>query len=279
MRTLGRLAVVRAWFELIKDCSPPRYAFRMDVAFEDDRLGGGDNEPVRFRVGLKRCEIVVILPRGETKLKVDQRTVRSGQSPANVTIERKTGAVSELKGKGELGVGPSGATGSANMAASAERTRSVTATTNDVVPVLLGTRSRTKENDQSWRVSRTDGAEILQGMLWNANEDGAMFELIDGRAEEVRDREYQTGLHATATVEVRCKREDLEVTDIMLTDPEEKKLMRSLINRNKAMKVAEAFIKQQLRDEGLRVGNIHEGFSDLVVSDLLVALVEENDTF
>ncbi len=117
-------------------------------------------------MGLKKCEIVVVLPRGEAGLKIDQKTVRSGQAPANVKIERRTAASSELKGAGALGVGPSGATGSASMAASAERTRSLTAATSDVVPVLLGTRSRTKENDQSWRVTRTDGAEILQGMLW-----------------------------------------------------------------------------------------------------------------
>lgn len=84
-------------------------------------------------------------------------------------------------------------------------------------------------------------------------------------------------MYATVTVEVRCKREDLEITDIALTDPAKAKSMIYLLNRRKAEKVAEAFIKHQLHQEGLRVGDIHEPFSDLVVGDLLVSLVDCDD--
>ncbi|WP_375264208.1 hypothetical protein [Palleronia sp.] len=276
-RSLGRLAITRAWFDPIPDRSPPRYSFHMDVTFQQERLGGGPNDPVRFQVGLKRCELVVMLPRGEERLKIDPRTIAVGQTTTDVTIRRATSATSEVSAGAGLGVGASGATGSANFSAKAKRSRSVEATSEEILPVLLGTRSESTDGHQSWNIARMDGAEVLEGLLWNANKDEPRFELIDGRPPAVRDREERTGLHATVTIEVRCKRQDLEVTEVSLTDPEESKTFARLTNRRKATKVAEAFIKKKLQEEGLRVGDVHEQYSDMVIGDLIVSLVENDD--
>jgi len=277
-RTLHRLAVTRAWFDLVQDSNPLRYTFHMDVSFQNERLGGGEDDPVRFRIGLKKCELVVVLPRDKDALKIDPRTIASDQSPAYVTIDRKTLASAEMSGSGALDVGPAGMTGSANLAASATRARSVEATTNEVMPVLLGMRSESTDGNLSWSIERTNGPEILKGQFWDAKKDEPRFVVVDQRPIEVREQEARTGLHATVTVEVRCKREDLDITHIELTKPSDIKLMGLLPNRKKSMKAAEAFIKHQLQKEGLSVGDIHEPFSDLVVGDLLVSLVENADS-
>ena len=128
-RTLRQLAVTRAWFDPIAEKDPPRHAFRMDVAFREERLGGGEGDPVRFRVKLRRCEVVVVLPRGEDGLRIDLRTVVSNPTPATVAIERWPTASSEVSGSGQLGVGAAGATGSASLSSSAKRSRSVEAVT------------------------------------------------------------------------------------------------------------------------------------------------------
>lgn len=276
-RTLGQVAIVRAWFSPLPDREPLRYAFQIDVAFQSDRLGGGPLDPVRFRIGLKRCQLVVVLPRGEAGLKIDQRTIVAGNTPATVKITQTIAAASETSGSASLGIGPSGATGSVKLDAAAKRTRSIDAFSETSLPVLLGTRSLSNEGHQAWNISRVDGSPVLEGLLWDANNDPARFELVDARTVEVRKQEEITGLHATITVEVRCKREDLEVTEISLTDPEEARIMARLTNRNKAVKVAEAFIKKKLQEEGLRVGNMSEIYSDLVVGDLIVSLVEHAD--
>ena len=276
-RALGRIAIIRAWFSPLTGLAPPRYAFQMDVSFQSDRLGGGPDDPVRFKVGLKRCQLVVVLPRAQSGLAIDHRTVEAGHSPTTVTISQRIEASSEAGGSASLGVGPRGATGSLSLEAAAKRTRSVEASSEQFLPVLLGTRSLSVEGHQSWNVARIDGIHILEGLLWDANRDAARFELVDRRPVEVQEQEKRTGMHATVTVEVRCKREDLEVTEIGLTDPNQAQVMARLINRNKAMKVAEAFIKKKLQEEGLRVGNINEAYSDLVVSELVVSLVENED--
>lgn len=276
-RTLHRLAVTNAWFDLLKSEGPPRYAFRMDVSFREERLGGEEGDPVRFRIGLKRCEVVVILPRTENRLKISRRSIASGTMPATVILETETTATSAAEGSGSLGVGPSGATGNAGFSASASRKRTVKAKATQSAPALLGTRSESSDGDLSWIITRTDGDEILQGMLWSAKHDEPRFELIDQRPEEVRSKESITGLHQTLTVEIRCKREDLDIKGIELTDPEENKVMSRLLNRRKKDKVAEAFIKKKLQEEGLRVGNISEPFSDMVVGDLIVSLVDSDN--
>ena len=143
--------------------------------------------------------------------------------------------------------------------------------------MLQGTRSRSSDGNLSWTIACTDGAEGLEGMLWDARHDEPRFEFVDLRPIESRLRGERTGLHATRTVEVRCKREDLEIGDVELTDPLGAKWAARLTNWRKTTKAAEAFIKYWLQQEGLRVGDIHEPFSDLVVGDLLVSLVDDDD--
>jgi hypothetical protein len=77
-RALGQLAVTRAWFYPVADTNPPRHAFKMDIVFQNERVGGRPEDPVRFRVGLKQCEVVVILPLGDSCIRIDERTVVSG---------------------------------------------------------------------------------------------------------------------------------------------------------------------------------------------------------
>ena len=276
-RTLQRLAVTRAWFDPVPGADAPRYALHMDVAFQEERLGGGEGDPVRFRVALKRCEIVVVIPLGAKGLRVDPRTIASGQGPATVSVERRLMASSEAEGSVDFALAPAGAAAGVSVSASAKRARELEATTRQSLPVLLGTRSLSQEGDPSWTIKRTDGTDILEGMLWDARQDEPRFELVDRRPIEERDREHRTGLHTTVKVEVRCKREDLEITDIALTDQETVSRVAKWANHKKKAKVAEAFIKHRLQQEGLRVGDIHEPFSDLVVGDLLVSLVDGGD--
>jgi len=276
-KKLGRLAITRAWFDPVADTTPPRHAFKMDIVFTNERLGGGPDDPVRFRVGMKQCEVVVIPPISDPSIRIDERTILSGSSPATVTIKRETEASAEVSGEAHLDLGATGLSSGANVKAAAKRRRVVHASTEEVLPVLLGTRSQSQEGHQSWNIRRIDGTETLEGQLWDAHADGPRFELLDRRPEMARESDKRTGLHPAVVVEIRCKREDLEIVDIDVTDSADAKIMLGLPSRKKAMKVAEAFLKQQLQKECLRVGDIHEPFSDIVVGDLLVSMVDDDD--
>ncbi|TGN55489.1 hypothetical protein E4L95_14995 [Paracoccus liaowanqingii] len=208
---------------------------------------------------------------------IDKRTLVAGHLPTTVTIKQHIEATSKAGGTASMGLGPSGLTGGLAMEAFVSRSKSVEALSEQTVPILLGTRSQSEDGYQSWNVSRTDGAPVLDGLLWDANSEQARFELIDNRPAETREQEKRTGLHPTFTIEVRCKREDLEVTEIGLTSPTDARIMHTLLNRGKSLKAAEAFIKKKLQEEGLRVGDLNEFYSDLVVSDLIISLVENAD--
>lgn len=282
-RTLSRMAVINAWFDPTEVPSGnrerrPRYAFRMDVAFRDERLGGGPGDPVRFRVRLKQCEVAVVLPRGEGDLRIDPRTIVAGASPASVTVSQETTAKARAHGTADLGISASGVLAKMGMGAHVERAHVVTTSRSQILPLLLGERSETHDGHLCWTVRRTDGGAGLEGLLWDARQGEPRFQLVDRRPTEARTRSERTGLHPTITVEVRAKREDLEIDGIELTDPEQRRFSAGLFKRPLAVKTAEAFIARELKREGLRVGDIHEPFSDLVVGDMLVSLVDDGNS-
>lgn len=272
-RTLRQLAVVNAWFDPIPEATEGRYSFHMDVAFQGERLGGGDGDPVRFRVKLKRCEVVVVLPRSEQGLVIDPRTIASS-GPTMVTLSRETNTSSTLRGSVEASGSVAGASAKASAGASGERSTTTKASAMQTVRVLQSMQSRSAEGHPCWVITRADSQVGLEGTLWDPHSE-PRFHILDRRPKPVRDQEERTGLHPTVTVEIRCKREDLEITDIALTDPEKNTRLPFGNGHKKRLKAAEAFIKHQLQLERLRVGDIHEIFSELVVGDMLVSLVDD----
>lgn len=273
-RSLGQIAVVNAWFDLIPDKSPPRYSFHMDVSFREERLGGEPGDPVRFRVGLLQCEVAVVLPAGEAKLVIDPRSIASDQSTATVRRNREHATAKSASGAIRGRFGSSGGSAGASGAVSGNTSTTNTTVIQDETALLLGQRSKTGGGDLSWIVSRADGQGILDQVIWDARAQ-PRFDLIDKRDSAQRDRDARNQLHPTVRVEVHCRSEDLQITDISLTDPDERRGTAIFKNPQKRQKAAEAFIKRELLSEGLRAVNIHDPFGRLIVGDMIVSLVDD----
>ncbi|MEM0961676.1 MAG: hypothetical protein AAGK21_03920 [Bacteroidota bacterium] len=274
IRSLGQIAVANAWFDLVERDGPPRYSFHLDVSFRRERIGGEEGDPARFRVALKECEVVVLLPTGETELRIDRRTIATHRSSRSVERTREQVSSQALQGTAGMEVGPEVFGARANAAAGLERATKETTTSRSEGPPLLGQRSATREGDLSWVISRNDGSDFLDDVLWDAKME-PRFEIVDGRDERVQERDARTQIYPTFTVEVRCRSEDLRIDEIELTDPDERGLLSRLGAPKKRQKAAEALIKRELQMNGLRVGDIHQPYSRLVVGDLIVALVED----
>lgn len=61
----------------------------IDAVFGDARIGGELDAPIRFRLRLKKAEIVVVIPSSEP-LEVQKATVARSQSINSVSIRRRS---------------------------------------------------------------------------------------------------------------------------------------------------------------------------------------------
>ena len=273
-RSLGQIAVVNAWFDPVPSEGSPRYRFHMDVSFQEERLGGEDGDPVRFRVGLLRCEVAVVLPTSRSGLLIDPRTIATDRKGAKITRSRERVDTRSAKGSisSKLGAGRVTAAAEGELGAGRSVTDKIVA--QGETALLLGQRSKTADGDLSWIISRTDGAGILDDVIWDARNE-PRFDVIDRGDVAVREQEAKTNLHPTIRVEVLCRQEDLLIRDIALTDPEESRIAATLSGSKKRRLAAESFIKRKLENEGLPVGKIHDPFGHLVVGDMIVSLVDD----
>lgn len=246
----------------------------MDVSFREERLGGEADDPVRFRVALLSCEIAVILPVGETKLAIDPRSIASDQkcSVVSRSLEHVSGHSAE--GAIALKTDLTGMSGGVEGKISGSKSTTDTVTIRGETPLLLGQRSRTNNGDLSWIITRADGSGVLDQVVWDAKNE-PRFDLIDNRDATLRQNDMRTQLHPTIRVEIHCRSEDLQIKDITLTDPEERKVTALWAGERKRKKAAEAFIKRALLTEGLHAGNIHDPYGRLIVGDMIVSLIDD----
>lgn len=273
-RSLGQIAVANAWFDTVPSNGPPRYSFHMDVSFREERLGGQDGDPVRFRVALLQCEVVVALPTGEAKLIVDPRSIASDKVGGVVSRNREQLSAIGMEGSVTLKGGTTGFTGAVEGKASGSKSNTDTTVTNNESPPLLGQRSLTTDGKLSWIITRADGSGVLDQVLWDAKTQ-PRFALVDKRDPALREHEARTQLHPTIRVEIQCRSEDLRIEEIELTDPDERKSTILWKGNSKRKKAAEAFIKRELQREGLRAGNIHDPYGRIVVGDMMVSLIDD----
>jgi hypothetical protein len=136
---------------------------------------------------------------------------------------------------------------------SANRKLEVSAT----VQFIVVTQSKTTDGHYRWSLEpRT--ARILQGRPWDAVKQPRL-KLIDNR----RDR--SSGIAPTVRVEVRCRREDLEIEDLVIKDENLWEAAKRRAGFRNRMAAAESYIRDRLLADGLDVNNIAEMFGQLTL--------------
>jgi hypothetical protein len=261
--------VINAWFDPLGDVHR-RYSFHANVAFQEERLGSDSAASVRFRISLKRCEVVVILPSDRSTLKADPRTLAMTPPRSPISQERtnKRSRAARIGAKfGFTGGRPDlGITASADGGVSAETSQS------DVqsIPILSTLHGQSKDRHHCWRVSGEYEGKLL-GSLWNAAEE-PRFQVIDQRSAENRELDKERGLPPIASVEIRCMREDLVISEISLKDEEEERAARGKSGHKNRLKAAESYIRTELLKEGLSVGDLSDVFSEMTIAEMIVPL-------
>lgn len=267
-RTLRQLAVANGWFE--NEEGSDRHTLHLNVTFREERLGGDIDEPVRFRVRLKRCEIVVIVLDDENSLSVDPRSVDYTKPDKPAEARRAKTKNDDFEFGGEVLVTSEKPSGKGWLKGKKAKSNSNETSDTQSINILHSLNSRSVDGHPSWMITNAYN-EYLEGSLWDPHEEPRLT-LIDKRSEAARTRHIETGMNPYCRIDIRCRREDLEILEITLRDPERDGFEKQRQDYKVRLRAAESFIKHQLQLEGLAVGDIHEMFSDMIVGDLIVPL-------
>ncbi|WP_421736800.1 hypothetical protein [Caulobacter sp.] len=264
-RALADLVGLDAWKGALD--KQGRFNLHVDVAFGVSRVGGGVEERARFRICLKRAEVVVIVPPTEPAT-VDKATVERDSGGLSVKTQEsyvtRTQAAASARANvtvGAKGGVDAGISAAVNSGADVSATSSATLSRNGTA--LVSGQSQTFDGNYRWVITPAIDGAMLDGHPWDAKQKPRM-KVRDDRSDRARH------LEPTIRIQVRCLREDLEITDIVLKDTKRwQSLVRSPTHRNRVA-AAEAVIRDRLSKAGLFHDPLDEPFSELCLAEVSV---------
>ncbi|HEY1632564.1 MAG TPA: hypothetical protein VGF56_14710 [Rhizomicrobium sp.] len=256
-RAFAEVVSIEAWHRPF-DHANPTADLHADVVFGTARVGGEAESPVRFRLRMKRAEIVIAIPESEP-ISVDKQSVSrdAPQLRARITNTTERLESSGIRANAQAKFSSREISGSLEAGALAKTQLASThkiEVSGEIGPMLI-TQSKTAEGDYRWTIEPSAGT-YLEGRPWDGGKEPRL-KLVDHR----KDR--SKGIPPTVRVEVRCKREDIDISDITIKDETLLEKAKSQIGFTNKMKAAEAYIRNQLANEGLEVSNVSDIFGQL----------------
>lgn len=115
--------------------------------------------------------------------------------------------------------------------------------------------SKTEDGHYRWVVEARDDAS-LKGRPWNASSNPRL-KLMDSRSDITK------GIPPTVRIEVRCRREDINISDIEIKDEGLWEKARAATGFSNRVAAAESYIRAKLLEVGLEERNIGDKFGTL----------------
>jgi hypothetical protein len=264
-RALADVASLDAWRGKVDKNG--RVDLHVDVSFGVARIGGGVDEKVRFRLGVRRAELTVIIPETEPA-RFDRASVTRAEAPA---VQVKLSETRKASRKAAAGAQLSGAIGAKGAQVKGKLSASANAAiAQEVVTKILRQSgailvAHGKNGDGSYRWIMTPAADasLLDGQPWDSAK-APRLKIIDTR------RDPSKGIEPSIRVQIRCLREDLEISNIVLKDQTLwASLIQSPTHRNRVA-AAEAVIRDRLLKAGLVHGAVDEPYAELCLAEVVV---------
>jgi hypothetical protein len=238
-------------------------ALHADVVFGTACVGDEPEASVRFRLSVRRAEILVIVPETEP-ITINPETVSRDFSPTTGKLTRTVLRQRKGRLRAALSVllGKRGVSGSLEMGGHMESKISSTEELKLTTPVTLCivTQSKSEAGHYRWIVEARDDSPLF-GRPWKS--DTPRLSLTDVR----RDR--TKGIAPMVRLEVRCRREDLIIEDLELKDESAWETLRERAGFGNRMAAAESYIRDQLSALGLEVRNIEDKFGRLSLASAI----------
>jgi len=273
-RSLKRLVVVDAWFQRSID-DPRRFTLHADVSFGIERLGGGRETAVTFKVAIKQCEIVFVRPLDG--FSVDRSSVRRQKpiGPQVIARKKQKNASGIARVKLSLSRKPvleAGAEG--ELSASSEK--SATGTHSQSSYNEQFTRSR--DGHDAWTVNGEDlgGRGHLTGPVFDVETEPRLT-LIDMRDEKKRMFDEASEMTPTSRLEVRCLREDIDIHEIKLKDEDQDSWLSVKPGSKERLQIARGVLREALLAEGLSVGQLlDDPYAEMTICDATIPILDQS---
>lgn len=245
-----------------------------DVVFGEGRIGGEADSPVRFRLQIKRAQLVLVVPETEP-VKIDKNSVwRTGiaeQGKQTKTIAEQTRNERSFNAGLGFKAGPSGIEGSVDVKASgqAQNTRD-TQTKATIEQDYCAIDILCKPDGSGsylWEFRGKDGAPLRNRPFDPIK--NPLLRLIDIRSQG------SNSLPPSVRLELRCRREDLVIEDIVVKDGSLFDNLKKLAGHDPKMRAAEAYIRTKLRELGLTVGEIADPYAKLTLASTTATVSQD----
>lgn len=223
----------------------------VNVVFSDGRIGGGIGSPVRFRLQLLRADVHVVRDAARV-LKIPSSSVLVSNSSS---IERtaKTSLETEHTGQAKVSLG---AANSAEVAGSRKHILRQEVVETGELEIMRFVSMKTPEG-YLFRIEQATEAP-LSGSPWAPST--PVLTVKDPHTPRAN------GEPPELRIELRCRREDMHITDIQIT--ENGKNIHASPNKILAV---EQYIKSELLKIGFYVNDISDPFSEVIIADVVPA--------
>lgn len=232
-----------------------------DVVFGLARLGGDASSPVRFRIQVRRAEVVIVVPPTEP-LTIVPHSVERGPLATLGTITDRTQDRKSAKATGLLSITQAGVAGQGSVKGERDVEHTTIVETQQAIRPIISVQSLTAEGFYRWSL-RPQIGRCLTERPWDPSQ--RRLQIKDTRSEITR------GLAPTARVEVRCRREDLDIHDLRIKDANVWATVRNRTGFKTRLAAAEGYIRNKLFERGLEAASISDPFAQLTLASVAVA--------
>ena len=259
-RIFSEIISLEAWHDAFSE-EASQVSLHADVVFSEGRVGGESEAKVRFKLSIERAELIIIVPEAEP-LSIDRSTV----SRDDIAIEGKKVSRSDFEShkniaaNSKIELSPSAAKFSLDSELGggvSSNTHNFLETT-EVVRRIRVQQKLTPDNNYKWDM-QPGMTGPLEGRPWDAVKEPRLS-LIDTR----KDR--KKGIPPVVRIEVRCRREDLKISNIELKDKSSWKSLVVRENFRNKIIAAEAYIRDRLSSEDLEFSNISDPFGEITIA-------------
>lgn len=235
----------------------------VDVVFGTAPIGEDAASPVRFRLSIRRAEVVVVIPDVEPA-SVDPTSV-SRDTPklkGVMTTRRSRSAKRSFVAKlfGKLSLTAPAATAAAGAKLEVAASREALVEGQGAIENIAITQSKSEDGHYRW-ILLPHFEDTLSGRPWDPLAQPRL-KLIDER------RDVSVGIPPAVRVEVRCRREDMVISELVLKDEGLWESVQGKVGFRNRMAAAESLIRDRLIDDGLEVGDMGELFARLTLASV-----------
>lgn len=265
-RSLKRLVVVDAWF--VKNGDDNLYTLHADVIFNEERLGGGSDAKIVFRIAVLRCEVVFVRPHSD--FSVNRASIRRQAPRPQQEVKSTNSKRSKLSLGGMLSL-----SGVNAQAAGGHEVEKQETSSSEVRKGVYGEQfTKSSEGHDAWKL---DGSQLPNGRL-----DGPVFDPIneprltlrDLRSEEQRTKDEKNSLHPVSRIEIRCLREDIDIYDIRFKNEDRNQVFGYQNGRREKLTIARSLLREALLQESLSVGDmLNDPFAEMTLCDVTIPII------